>query len=202
MSSGAHKIRDAVVQGLKAERTRAADRIFGNRTRPVWKDAMPVVLVFTREERAELFQVAPRIYRRTLSLAIVVVDEDQGKPDDLVDDRLDELADQVERFMFRDPRLGLSGPDDGEETAPNVPTFELETSTLESVDLVAFDQDNRPAERALAGQRITFSVSFLERPTEGRSEDLEPFRGANVSWKLKPGDDVEDARDRVELEGS
>lgn len=193
MSSNAKRIRAAVVEGLKAEMTTAGDRVYGNRTRPVWKDTMPVLLVFTREERAEVFQVSPRVYRRILTLAVVAVDHDNGSAAGPVDDRLDDLAAKVERFFFRDPRLGLGAEG---------PAFELEDSRLESVELVTFELEGKGGERPLAGQQITFAVRYLEEAPEGESEDCEPFKGAGISWHLTPGDGREDARDRVDLAGS
>jgi hypothetical protein len=193
MSAGARRIRDAVVEGLKLERTAAGERVYGNRTRPVWKDTLPVLLVFTREERAELFQVSPKVYRRTLEVVVDLVAEDQGQSDDAVDDRLDALAEEVERFFFRDSRLGLGafGPE-----------FELEDTRLESVQLVAFDRELHGAERPIAGQRITWSVRYLQEAIEGRSEQIEPFHGGNIDWRLKPGDELSDARDTVTLPGA
>lgn len=203
MSSPAQLIRRTIVDGLKAEATRAGERVFGNRTRPVWKDDMPVLLVFTRDERTDpvLFQVSPKWYRRRLSVAVVTVDVEQGQPDDLVDDRLDELGEAVERYFFRDPRFGLV------DTLVDVDGvtiggFEIEDTRLQSVDLVTFQPDDRVPDRPLAGQRIVFEVVYLQPAPEGRTEDLERFLGLNLEYRLKPGDDLPEARDRVDLAGS
>lgn len=192
MSVTAKAIRAAVVAGLKAEHTRAGERVFGNRTRPVWKDTMPVLLVFTGPERAELFQVSPKVYRRTLEVSIVAVDHEASAPDDVVDDRLDELADVVERFMFRDPRLGILDPG---------PDAEIEDARYLGAELVTFDLDGRTPNRPIAGQRIRFEVRYLTEAAEGRSEDCQPFLGADLVWNSDQTNGQDEARDRVDLEG-
>jgi hypothetical protein len=192
VSLQAKKIRAQVVAGLKAERTSAGENVFANRTRPVWQGKLPAILVFTRDESVEPFQAAPKTYKRTLSLAVVVVDASSGLLSDPVDDRLDDMAQAVEQWFFRDPLLGL-----GED-----PTVKIVESDLKSVELVNFQSEDRPAELDVAGQRITFSVRYLEDAIEGRSEDVEPLRGIAIDYRLPPDDGQSDAQDVVELEGS
>lgn len=185
------RIRHAVVAGLKAEATAAGDRVYGNRLRPLWNESLPAILVFTRDESPiELFQVSPRIYRRVLRLAIVVVDQEDGPP--AIDDRLDLLASAVESFAFRDPYFGLR--------SLAFPDIELEGAVLDQVEHVLMVDEKKP-ERKVQGQRITFRVPFLDPAIEGDPADVRDFTGVGVEWRLKPGDEIVDARDVVDLVG-
>lgn len=204
MSLAAKTIRQAVVKMLKEAGTRAEDRVFGNRTRPVWKETMPCLLVFTRDETAiQLFQVSPRVYARPLTLSVMIVDEELGEPDDIIDDKLDELAEAVERVLTAEPGLRLADQyiyPGGDTTQRAVGGFELQSTLLKSVELVTFTPpDDRAAENPLSGARITFEVVYLWPAPEGYSEDLEDFLGLDLRWKLKPGDELDDAHDRIDL---
>lgn len=153
-----------VVSGLIAERTDAEDRVFANRERPVWKGKLPALMVFTNEETAELRNVAPKLYARTLDVVVQCCIE--GSADDF-DERLDRLSDQVERFFFRDPLLGIPWQEVNIE----------DTWYVGKSDVVM-----EKAQRAIAAQRMLWRTRFLQSAPEGRDTDLQPLRaiGTNV----------------------
>lgn len=191
MSGGAMRIRHAVVAGLKLEATAAGDRVYANRLRPVWNESLPAILVFTRDESPiELFQVSPRIYRRVLRLAIVAVAQEDGPV--AIDDRLDLLAAEIEGFAFRDPYFGLR--------ALGFPDIELEGAVLDQVEHVVLADEKKP-DRKIQGQRITFRVPFLDPAIEGDPADCRDLTVVGIEWRIKPGDDLVDARNVVELGG-
>lgn len=110
MSSERKAIRYAVKSAL-LNKTAAADRVFANRTDPVMDQAtdidagteqFPLLLVFTRNERSEVFDESPRRYRRTAEVLV----EGTLNAGDQSDDALDDLAQEIENAVLVDDTLG------------------------------------------------------------------------------------------------
>lgn len=90
-------------------------RVFSNRERALAEGALPAAIVYTLRETEEIWQEAPRIYKRKLELVIELAaarkapadgaKDLDGSGDDL-DDYLDGLVLEIEKRFERDPTLG------------------------------------------------------------------------------------------------
>lgn len=106
MSGIARKlIRHHVVARLKEIGPDVGGRVFASGTLPLWAhgndDEFPAILVYTRREDTEVFDVAPRSYKNTLLLAVEVV----VQLDETMDDTLDDIAEGVELVFCEDQTL-------------------------------------------------------------------------------------------------
>lgn len=151
-------IRDAFRARLKsplpsasdaAYRTVAADRVFTSRTRPLFRKDLPAILVYARSEDAvgdTVIDGSTAFTVRDLRLAvegIVEAEED-------IDDRLDELAEQIETAI------------DGFEI-PGLETARINYGGTE----IQVDPD---AETPFGGVRLTYTVRYRRArniPPEG-----------------------------------
>ncbi len=201
MSLVAKTLRHALVDGLKLLGTAAGERVYGNRTRPLWgfENTLPAIVVYTkRDQPIEVFSIGPPLVERhALEIVVQIVDL-QATLDAPVDDRLDDVAEVVEAAIRRNPTFGLGYELRGEEGR----RWEIEKTLQQSAELVIFALEGHEGERPLAAQELTFRTTFLQEAGEGASEDVEPFNGFEASWRLPPDDGLEDARDRVDLQGS
>jgi hypothetical protein len=104
-------IRGAFAATIVAASTGLEARVFENRVRPFRHNQLPAASIFTRSETAEVNSEGPRLYQRELEVYVqLVVDGDVD-----VDDRIDDLADEVEVAIEADPTLGaLAGVADTE----------------------------------------------------------------------------------------
>jgi len=91
------KIRD-----LLLDKTTCGTKVFENRMDQWWPENLPAISIYTRNETAEIWNVAPRKYKRRLSLSIEIVAKASGN----VDDSLDLICDEVEAVMHGDDTLG------------------------------------------------------------------------------------------------
>lgn len=93
-------IRDKAVEILKAANTDALLKVYPNRIKPLvcnnFQNELPAIKVFTLTESSEIFNVAPREYKRSVQLAIEIVDE----ANDSIDDSLDQIGRQVELALL------------------------------------------------------------------------------------------------------
>lgn len=93
-------IRDKAVAILKAADTDAALRVYPNRIKPLmcnnFQNELPAIKVFTLAESSDIFNVAPREYKRSVQLGIEVMAE----ANDALDDALDTIARQVELALL------------------------------------------------------------------------------------------------------
>lgn len=79
----------------------ALGRVFENRMKPIWEAELPAVNVYGINESAEIFNVAPREYKRTLAVRIDVV----VKADENTDDAIDALTRKIEKILFMNETL-------------------------------------------------------------------------------------------------
>lgn len=75
--------------------------VHNNRTRRLFPEELPAILIYTKSETAEIAIVAPREYLRTMKLAIEVV----AKADDELDETLDDICEAIETRIFRNETL-------------------------------------------------------------------------------------------------
>lgn len=100
MASQRKAIRQAVIATLQAANTVAGTRVFANRARPLFEAELPAILVYTKDEAAEIFNVAGPEYKRNLRLSLELVV--QAGADQALDDLLDDFCEAVEQAMFND----------------------------------------------------------------------------------------------------
>lgn len=95
-------IRRAVVDILKAAGTECGDRIFRSRTRGLWPEELPGILIYPENEPTSgAKDTAPRELKRDLSLSIQIqvkgdTEETAENGGETADDLLDEICNQVE----------------------------------------------------------------------------------------------------------
>jgi hypothetical protein len=71
------------------------------------RSQLPAIVIYTRNEKAEEFNVAPREYKCSVELIIEIV----ADATDDVDDLLDSMAETVERIFGRDDTLAETADD-------------------------------------------------------------------------------------------
>lgn len=91
------------------------ERVFTNRMRALSarpsqrsdRSQLPALIIYTRNEAAEIFNAAPREYKCTVELIFEVVSDAV----DGVDDQLDDMAVLIERIMGRDDTIAGTADD-------------------------------------------------------------------------------------------
>lgn len=174
MSTTRKQIRAAVAQLLQGI-SGVGSRVFESRSRQVWPEELPAILVYTRTETAEIFNESPREYKRTLQLAVEVI----AKGDENVDDTLDDLCQEIEHRIFQDDTLD-----------------NLVSDTILSDTEIDFVPDG---EQPVGAARITFNVEYFTLAPE-EQEGLDDFLRAHIETTPVPStEDTEPAVDDVDL---
>lgn len=167
-------IRDKIVERLKGN-TDAGLRVYGSRVLPYWNGrqgleaALPAILVYTLREPAEIFNQAPREYRRIVQVAVqaVVMGED-------VDDPLDDLARQIELCLFAEDTL------DG--TAADL--------VLQETEIVFTDE----GEREMGAARLAWEVTYYDEIEPALEDNLATIQ---AEWDVAPADGDPEASDTI-----
>lgn len=181
MSSTRKTIRQNIAAVLMGN-TAALANVFASRTRKISAASLPAILVYTKQETAEIFNVSPRELKRVLTVGIEIV----ARTDDGLDDELDDIAAQVERIMSENQTLG--------DVASEI------QYTGADIALTA-DGDNQHG-----GCTLAYDVTYYTLDvSEGVAGDgvpaanvLHPFETANIEYKVPPSADVS-ATDSVSL---
>lgn len=180
MSSARKAIRAAMVAALKGK-TSAGNRVFGNRTDPVMDRAtdldngheeFPLLLVFSRDEKSEVFDESPRRYRRTLELLI----EGTTNVGDASDDALDDLADEIETAALVDDTLG-----------DLVNDVRLTNTSMMLAD---------SGRKVIGGVTLTLEVEYFTTAPDPAALDLDDLDTIDTQYSLSG--QQPDARDRAE----
>lgn len=101
MAHARTQVRDAVLAAVTGLTT-AKRNAFASRVHPVNENEMPCVLVFTRDEPAELITMSPpRGQKRTVNVMV----EGYVKHTEGYDDKLDKIAVEVEKALYNNPSL-------------------------------------------------------------------------------------------------
>lgn len=91
--------------------TNAGASVYASRVAPLisngWQSELPAIIVYTMDESAEIFNQAPREYRRRVELVVEI----HAEGNEALDDTLDTLARQVERLLLMDDTLGGTAND-------------------------------------------------------------------------------------------
>ena len=102
MATQRTKIRRAIVKLLKGQ-TDAGEKVFPNRATPFSTENLPSISVQTLSEVLDDQDTAPREYKRNLTVVIECVvrgnEDHPGATKRLVDERLDDLMQQVEDVL-------------------------------------------------------------------------------------------------------
>jgi len=165
-------IRKQAIKFLKG-RTNAGSNVRANRSETNWQENLPGINVYTRGEVNTEMNQAPRRLRRNLELEVEIIDE--GSDGEEISDKLDILAEQVERCLSVDDSLGGCADD---IILTNVSDLEVESG------------GSKPS----GSIRLTFNVKYNEfspRDRKGQGT-FETFEELSAEWDLQPGQDEAD----------
>lgn len=95
------EIREAV-KAMLLDQTLANANVYSNRVSTFWKQQLPSISVFTRDEETTPRDLANSKYVRTLNLTIEI----HAEAKENLDDTLDTIADQIETLIGTDQSLG------------------------------------------------------------------------------------------------
>lgn len=137
--------------------------VFKNRQQRVAAEELPALIIYTKSESAEISNVAPREYKRTLKLAVDIayMDKDAARPDDFIDD----TAQEIEQRLFRNETL------DGLASDLFLSDTEIDFNT---------DSENETGLCRLTFDVIYYTKAPIEQP------NLNPFERYEAEYKL-PG---------------
>ncbi len=86
--------------------TNAGASVYASRVAPLissgWQSELPAIIVYTMDDSGEIFNQAPREYRRQVEMVVEI----HAEGNEALDDTLDTLARQVERLLLTDDTLG------------------------------------------------------------------------------------------------
>lgn len=188
--------RKAIRKGMQKvllDKTDAGGKIYTNLSSAIWDSDLPQVIIYPRSEEVTELNVAPREYKRTLQMAVEVVASgpegshpDDGKP---VEDVLDDIADQVERELNRDERLGIFTYTDGDGN-------EKSEALVDELILSSVEFEFDEGKDSIGSARLVYSATYYEfRPQslveQGITND---FTGADTTWNVdkREGDEASD----------
>lgn len=99
MTSMRKFVREQCQTILIAGATAAGSRIFTSRVFPIWKLTFPVVAVYTTGEDVTIKGQFPTTTERKIRVAVQIID---GNVDTDVEDRMDDLAEEIESILDAD----------------------------------------------------------------------------------------------------
>jgi len=169
------------VKALLTEKTPAGARVFLSRGIPTQTEEMPLVLIYTPSESAEVFDVSQKRYKRVLDLRIECIT--QGVDDDDLDRRLETLGELVEELMERDETLGGIA------------------STVEF--LGAEYQVEHVSDSPTGLLALRYGIEFYTYAQRLDGQCLDDFNLADINWKVghhaEPADNIVDAHDSLPI---
>lgn len=188
MSAGAKRIRRFVADGLVADPAIEAS-VFAARHRPMQERELPAVFVFTDEERVKSSRAlgpGVRRYERELELEIAVQASTDGLNDrgEGVADRLDDLAEAVEAWMFDRENEPAQ---DGFADAPWV------SAILSGAEGGVAKESRQPSPVRV----LTFTVLYHDSAPKARPSTLEDLTSIHIDHDLVPTDGQPDASDTI-----
>ena len=156
--------------------TNAAASVYASRVAPLisngWQSELPAIIVYTMDESGEIFNQAPREYRRRVELVVEI----HAEGNEALDDTLDTLARQVENLLLRDDTLG-----------DTVNDLKYVRSRM-----VLLDQ----SEHLTGACRLIFEAEYLDRhPDDDFNDSLPNFKTLNTEYSL--GNAQPDPADRA-----
>jgi len=162
------------------------DRVFTNRAKKMWKTEYPAIIIYTKNEPAEIRDASPRKYRKSLSLVIELLlkidkeDQDNKETEDILDDSMDDFCEIIEQRIFANETLNGLVSD----------TILTNTEMDHGVD----------GDSEIAGAQLTFECTY-DSLAPAETEELADFETASVTWSEKADSEVaETPKDTIELE--
>lgn len=180
MSSKRKQIRKNVVSRLHIIKD-FKGRIVANRSDPNWQENLPALNIYMRGEAVTEHSQAPRRMKRLLEMDIEIIAS--GRDGEELSDKLDNLAESVERCLSVDDTLGGCADD---ILLQNVSDMEAESGGSATTGSLT----------------LTFIVSYYEfaprdRAGQGNFEDFDTLQ---AEWDLQPGQDEADrAKDKITI---
>jgi len=179
MSLQRKAIRKAIADILRKEEngvyvTDAKDQVFTSQTTPSWVDDLPVILIYTRSEDVEVFNEAPREWKRMVNFVIEVLAKGPEEPNqedvtaetEFLDDVLDKITSQIECELSRDDTLNMTADD----------------INLSSVEF-AFEGEGQVP---LGSARLIYQVTYYTSVPDSidKQAGVTDFSEANVDWHV------------------
>jgi hypothetical protein len=97
------------VRNLLLNNTSVGESVYTNPTAPSWVEELPVILIRTMNESIEIFNQAPREYRKTLELTIEAIASGNEVGSEVsggtLEDLLDKICHEIECVMTKDTSL-------------------------------------------------------------------------------------------------
>lgn len=158
------------------------ERVFTNRNRSLSarpnqrsdRSQLPALVIYTRNEKATIFNAAPREYRCDVEVIIEIV----ADATDDVDDLLDGMAETVERIFGRDDTIA--------ETADDCEYVGTDMTIIES-----------GVERAIGAVALTFQATYYRTaPDDDYNATLPDLTKVHVDYSLD--NEQDDPRDRAQ----
>lgn len=171
-------IRDAVTKLLSEAGTAAERRVFASRSAALIPKDLPAILVYAKNERAEISNQAPREYKRTLSLSIECVSIAYREEE--LDDKLDCFAYQVEKALFIDETFGGVASD----------------AVLTDTEIEILTDGEQPIGAVKIGVEITY---YQRIPSDESSDDLDDFLKMGTKVDLPEADGTFENNDLVDV---
>lgn len=162
-------IRAAIRDRIQSGRTAAGERVSTNRGSKVWSDGLPAIVIHTLSEEFTEDDNLPTYRRKPQVVIDLLLQELSGLP---LDDDCDDLQEEVERLMFRDPRLSK----------------ELGLGVIKFARPVRWDTIvQEGSENLIAGARWTWEYEFFQEEPEGDMGELVPLKEINTSFEIVGG---------------
>lgn len=170
-------LRLAVVAALKNQITGVDDRVFNSRRVPLEPESLPAILVYTNSESVEERTVAPREYERTVELVIAILEKEDDAFDDVaLQDKLDDLAAEVEAVVESDPSFSCGA--------------------AESVLTNSRYDENRDGEALIGANRLEYAAKYYT----SAQATLDAFERATSDIDVAPPDGQNEIESEFELD--
>jgi hypothetical protein len=182
MSAERKAIRHKIVEKLLAANIpNVGDRVFASRTKGFFREELPAVCVYFRDETSDEFNTAPRELKRTAHFIVEILAE----ANDELDDKMDDIGDFVERTLHRETDL------DG--------TVEEIVISQAQMNLVG------DGEQPVGSLQLTFDAEyFTQAPNDADGEDeaeATPFKKVKTNWRPNAADEeAPQPGEEIELE--
>jgi hypothetical protein len=179
MSQHRKLIRLAITELLKGH-TSAGANVYPSRSSAIWQsEEVPAICVYTGEENIEVFDVAPRRYRRELQINVELVVH--ATKDQDAEDMLDDLGHEVEREIGRSDDLTYAK----ERQVSDI----ILTGTRSSLD--------SSGEKIIGALVISYLATYYTyEPDEFDEDPVDALRRVNTDYSLggtqQPADRAED----------
>lgn len=187
MSASRRKaIRDQVKE-LLLGKTDVGERVFSNPSNPTWAEELPVILIRSLSESTEKYAEAPREFKRDLQILVEIIvqgQEDGTCPEDCamyVEDKLDQIAFQVDCFLLADDRLGC----DVSTEKAIADNFEPTSAEFDFVS---------EGEKPIGLARLIYTATYYEQLPANldKAAGLADFKTVAADWHVGHHDDEPD----------